>query len=162
MFGSKFKSTTLNTFGKSVADYLHSAGDLVLVSNPVDGISSVLDIEDDKSSYKQIRATTRFIFDCGAIWGMAYIFLRDTEYKDLGQSQAEQKTEKFINQFIKEGLKYVAKHDYQLPKVYKNPKTIINYELDSRAGGVDSPFNKGVTFTSIFLKKFYKMNLLDS
>ena len=162
MFGSKFKSKSLDTFGRSVADYLHSAGDLVMVQNPVNGISSVLDIEDDNSSYKKIRATTRFIFDCGAIWGMAYMILRDEELGDLNQAAAEAKVDKSINTFIKEGLKYVSRHDYDLPKIYRNHKTIINYELDSRVGGEDSPFNKGVSFSALFFKEFYKIKFTDS
>jgi hypothetical protein len=162
LFGSKFKSKSLNTFGKSVADYMHSAADLVLINNPVEGIPSVHELKEDNSSYKTILATTRFIFDCGAIWGMAYVFLRDEEYTDLSQAAAEAKVDKFINNFIKEGLKYVSRHDYDLPKIYRNHKTIINYELDARVGGPGSPFNKGVTFSGIFLKEFYNINFSDS
>ena len=156
-FGTKFKEISLNTFGKGVADYLHSSGELILISNRVEGIPLVHEIEDDLSSYKQVRATTRFVFDCGAIWGMAYIFLRDEEYKNLDESESTLKTEKFIDKFIREGLNYVSKHEYDLPKVYSNHKTIIDLELDSRVGGVDSPFNKGVTFAGVFLKEFYQI-----
>ncbi len=156
-FGTKFKEISLNTFGKGVADYLHSSGELILISNRVEGIPLVHEIEDDLSSYKQVRATTRFVFDCGAIWGMAYLFLRDEEYKNLDESESILKTEKFIDKFIKEGLNYVSKHEYDLPKVYSNHKTIIDLELDSRVGGADSPFNKGVTFAGVFLKEFYQI-----
>lgn len=156
-FGTKFKEISLNTFGKGVADYLHSSGELILISNRVEGIPLVHEIEDDLSSYKQVRATTRFVFDCGAIWGMAYLFLRDEEYKNLDESESTLKTEKFIDKFIREGLNYVSKHEYDLPKVYSNHKTIIDLELDSRVGGVDSPFNKGVTFAGVFLKEFYQI-----
>ena len=154
MFGKGFNSVSLNTLGRGIADYLDRAGESVLTFNPVDGIPSVSDIEDDNSSYKQVRATTRFIFDCGVIWGMAYLFLRDEEYKSLSETEAVKKTEKNIDKFIKEGMKYVSNHDYKLPKPY-NQKTIISYEIDSRAGGVDSPFNKGVTFAGVFLQEFY-------
>ena len=160
-FGTKFKEISLNTFGKGVADYLHSSGEIILISNRVEGIPLVHEIEDDHSSYKQVRATTRFIFDCGAIWGMAYVFLRDEEYKNASDSEAVIKTEKSINKFIKEGLKYVSRHDYDLPKIYSEHKTIINFELDSRLGGKDSPFNKGVTFAGVFLKEFYKIKFND-
>ena len=88
---------------------------------------------------------------------MAYLFLRDEEYKNLDESESTLKTEKFIDKFIKEGLNYVSKHEYDLPKVYSNHKTIIDLELDSRVGGVDSPFNKGVTFAGVFLKEFYQI-----
>jgi len=101
-FGSKFKEITLNTFGRGVADYLHSSGEMILIFNRVEGIPLVHEIEDDHSSYKQVRATTRFVFDCGAIWGMAYIFLRDEEYKNLDESESTLKTEKFIDKFLKE------------------------------------------------------------
>lgn len=158
MFGKGFNSVSLNTLGRGIADYLDRAGESVLTFNPVDGIPSVSDIEDDNSSYKQVRATTRFIFDCGVIWGMAYIFLRDEEYKSLSESEAVKQTEKNIDKFIKEGMKYVSNHDYKLPKLY-NQKTIINYEIDARVGGVDSPFNKGVTFAGVFLKEFYQISM---
>jgi hypothetical protein len=160
-FGTKFKEISLNTFGRGVADYLHSSGELILISNRVEGIPLVHEIEDDHSSYKQVRATTRFIFDCGAIWGMAYVFLRDEEYKNASDSEAVIKTEKSINKFIKEGLKYVSRHDYDLPKIYSEHKTIINFELDSRLGGKDSPFNKGVGFSGVFLKEYYKIKSKD-
>lgn len=156
MFGKKFSDKSLNTFGRGVADYLDRAGEAVLAFNPVDGIPSVRDLEQDNSSYKQVLATTRFIFDCGVIWALAYVFLRDEEYKDLGESKAVAKTEENIDRFIKEGLKYVSKHDYDLPKVYNNHKTILNYELDSRTGGENSPFNKGASFAGVFLKEYYK------
>ena len=155
--GNSFKEISLNTFGRGVADYLHSSGELILISNRVEGIPLTHEIEDDHSSYKQVRATTRFVFDCGVIWGMAYLFLRDEEYKNLNESESTIKTEKFIDKFIKEGLNYVSKHEYDLPKVYSNHKTIIDLELDSRVGGVDSPFNKGVTFAGVFLKEFYQI-----
>lgn len=159
--GSSFKEISLNTFGRGVADYLHSSGELILISNRVEGIPLTHEIEDDHSSYKQVRATTRFVFDCGAIWGMAYLFLRDEEYKNLNESESTIKTEKFIDKFIKEGLKYVSKHDYVLPKVYNNHKTIINLEIDSRVGGADSPFNKGVSFAGVFLREFYGIKFND-
>lgn len=155
-FGTKFKETSLNTFGKAVADYLHSSGELVLIKNPVDGIPLVHEIEDDNSSYKQVRATTRLMFDCGVIWSLAYVILRDEEYKNLEESKALLKTEKSINQFLKEGLKYVSKHDYVLPKIY-NHQTIINFELDSRTGDSNIPFNKGTGFSGTFLEDFYNV-----
>jgi len=160
-FGTKFKEISLNTFGRGVADYLHSSGETVLVFNRVEGIPLVHEIEDDHSSYKQVRATTRFIFDCGAIWGMAYIFLRDEEYKDLDASEAEPKAEKFVNKFIKEGLKYVSRHDYELPKIYSEHQTIINFALDARVGGEDAPFRKGIIFAQVFLEEFYKVKFND-
>ena len=48
-FGSKFNSRSLNSFGKVVADYLHSSGELVLIKNRVDEIPLVHEIEDDGS-----------------------------------------------------------------------------------------------------------------
>ena len=156
-FGSKFNSRSLNSFGKVVADYLHSSGELVLIKNRVDEIPLVHEIEDDDSSYKQVRATSRFMFDCGVIWAIAYVVLRDEEYKGLKESKSVIKTEQSINQFIKEGLKYVSKHDYDLPKPYQNHQTIIDFELDSRAGGKNSPFNKGVGFSGVFLEEFYNL-----
>lgn len=158
MFGKKFKDLSLNAFGKSVADYLHSGADIVLASHPVKDIPTTLEINEDKSSYKQTRATTRFIFDCGAIWSLAAFFLRDEEYKDLDMPKAEALAFENINEFLKEGLKYVSKHDYELPKLYNNHNTIINLELDSRLGGEESPFSKGVTFSARFLKEYYGMN----
>ena len=154
--GKKFGSNSLNTLGKGVADYLHSSGEIVLLSNRVEGIPMVAEIENDHSSYKQVRATTRFIFDCGVIWGMAYLFLRDEEYKELDEQKAEQKATESINEFIKEVLKYVGKYEYDLPKEY-NHKIIINQELESRVGGEDSPFKKGLIFAGTFLKEFYKI-----
>ena len=65
MFGFGFKSLSLNTFGKSVADYLDTAGEAVFTFNPVEGIPSVSDISEDNSSYKQVKAQTRLMFDCG-------------------------------------------------------------------------------------------------
>jgi len=158
MFGKSFESISLNSLGREIADYLDKAGESVLAFNAVDGIPSVSEIEEDNSSYKQVRATTRFIFDCGVIWGMAYVTLRDEEYKSLSESEAVKQTEKNIDKFIKEGMKYVSKHDYKLPKLY-NHKTVINYESDSRVGGADSPFNKGVTFAGVFLKEFYQISM---
>lgn len=158
MFGFGFKSLSLNTLGKSIADYLDTAGEAVLTFNPVEGIPSVSDISEDNSSYKQVRATTRFIFDCGVIWGMAYVTLRDEEYKDLNESKADSNADKNINKFLKEGMRYVSKHNYKLPKPY-NYKTIINYEIDSRAGGEDSPFYKGVKFAGVFMREFYQISM---
>ena len=158
MFGKSFESISLNSLGREIADYLDKAGESVLAFNAVDGIPSVSEIEEDNSSYKQVRATTRFIFDCGVIWGMAYVTLRDEEYKSLSESEAVKQTEKNIDKFIKEGMKYVSKHDYKLPKLY-NHKIVINYEIDSRVGGADSPFNKGVTFAGVFLKEFYQISM---
>lgn len=158
MFWVSFKDSSLNTFGKGVADYLHSAGEIVLLSNPVDGVPQVSDIEGDNSSNKGLLASTRFIFDCGVIWGMAYVFLRDEEYKKYNESKAIFKTEKNISKFIKQGLKYVSKHDYDLPKIYKNYKTIINLEMDGRLGGQKNPFNKGVSFSGVFLKEYYQIS----
>ena len=83
--GSSFKSESLNSFGKVVADYLHTSGELVLIRNPIDGIPLTHQIEEDNSSHKQIKAMTRFMFDCGAIWCMAYVCLRDEEYKSFIQ-----------------------------------------------------------------------------
>ena len=160
-FGTKFKEKGLNAFGRGVADYLHSAGELILISNRVEGIPLVHEIEDDHSSYKQVRATTRFIFDCGAIWGMAYIFLRDEEYEDLDASEAAPKAEKYIDKFIKEGLNYVSRHDYDLPKVYSEHQTIINFAHDARVGGEDAPFKKGIIFAQVFLEEYYQVKFND-
>ena len=41
-------------------------------------------------------------------------------------------------------------------------QTIINYELDSRVGGEDSPFNKGVNFSALFFKEFYQIKFTDN
>ena len=159
--GSSFKSDSLNSFGKCVADYLHSSGEIVLIRNPINGIPLTHEIEEDNSSHKQIKAMTRFMFDCGAIWSMAYVCLRDEEYKNLNEAEAVVKTEKEISKFIKQGLKHVSKYDYDLPKIYQNHKTIIDFEVDARVGGEGSPFNKGVGFGGLFLKEFYKMKSVD-
>ena len=129
--------------------------------HPVEGIPRVHEIEDDKSSYGKIRATTRFIFDCGVIWGLAYMTLRDEEYTNLSESAATKKTEKSINRFLKEGLKTVSKHDYNLPKIYSKHQTIIDFETDARVGGKESPFIKGVSFSGVFLKEFYQVKNRD-
>ncbi len=157
MFGFGFKSLSLNTLGKSIADYLDTAGEAVLTFNPVEGIPSVSDISEDNSSYKQVKAQTRLMFDCGVIWSMAYVTLRDEEYKNLSEAKAIAKTDKNLNKFLKEGMKYVSKHDYKLPKVYTF-KAIINYEIDARSGTHDSPFNKGVEFAGTFLREFYQIS----
>lgn len=156
MFGKKFKDLSLNMFGRSVADYLHSAGDLVLASNPVKDIPTFIEIDEDKSSYKQIRATTRFIFDCGVIWGLAYLSLRDEEYKELDESKSVEHTEENINKFLEGGLNYVSNHDYELPEIYNNHNTIIDLELAARLDK-ESPFNKGATFSGLFLKEYYNV-----
>ena len=157
MFGFGFKALSLNTFGKSVADYLDTAGEAVLTFNPIEGIPSVSDISEDNSSYKQVKAQTRLIFDCGVIWSIAYVTLRDEEYKDLSESKATSKTEKNLNKFLKEGLKYVSKHNYKLPKVY-NFNNITGYEIDAKSGTDDSPFNKGVSFAGTFLREYYQLS----
>ena len=76
--------------------------------------------------------------------------------EDKREQKAEQKATESINEFIKEGLKYVSKYEYDLPKEY-NHRIIINQEIESRVGGADSPFNKGVSFAGVFLKEFYKI-----
>lgn len=158
MFGKSFESLSLDTLGRGIADYLDRAGESVLAFNSVDGIPSVSDIEEDNSSYKQVKAATRFVFDCGVIWGMAYIFLRDEEYKSLSEAEAVKQTEKNIDKFIKEGMKYVSNHDYELPNFY-NHKTIIKHAIDAEVGGEDSPFSKGVTFAMVFIQEFYGISM---
>ena len=157
-FGTKFKETSLNAFGKGVADYLHSSGEIVLISNPVEDIPLINELEEGNSSDKQVKATTRFVFDCGVIYGLAFMFLRDEEYKNLNESIAIEKAKKSMDKFIEEGLKYVSNHDYDLPEIYQNHKTIINFGLDPSLGGEDSSFNKGVRFSAVFVEEFYKVN----
>ena len=101
MFGVSPKDKSLNSFG-TVADYLDRAGEAVLISNPVEGIPYVSDIEEDNSSYKQMLATTRLLFDYGVIWAIAYVFLRDEEDKNLNESAAIRKTDKHLSKFLKQ------------------------------------------------------------
>ena len=158
---NKFQTKHLNMFGKFVADYLHSSGEIVLSVHPVEGIPSIAEIEKDNSSYKQVRATTRYIFDLGVIYGLAYIMLRDQEYANFQKEDAETKTEKNLSSFLKEGLTRVSKYDYELPEVYSNNEVILKYEMDSRNGGDESPFRKGAIFSHFFLTDFYKLKDLE-
>ena len=96
-FGSKFKATSLQSFGKTVADYLHSSGEACLIANPVEDIPLKHEISNKNSE-------SRFIFDLGVMYGLAYINLRDQEQKEL----------KYLNEFIKEGLTYVSKYGFNL------------------------------------------------
>ena len=161
MFGASFKDKSLNSFGRAVADYLDRAGEAVLISNPVEGIPYVSDIEEDNSSYKQMLATTRLLFDYGVIWAIAYQFLRDEEYQNLNESAAIKKTNRHLSKFLKQGLKFVHKHDYDLPKIYSNHKLILNHASDAENSGEKSPFIKGTTFSRVFLGEFYGIKFND-
>ena len=152
---SQFKDISLNMFGKAVGDYLHSEADIVLASHPVKDIPTVFEIDEDKSSNKQIRANIRFIFDCGLIWGLAIWSLRDEEYKELDTAEAQALAHANVKVFLKEALKYVSKHDYELPAIYNDHNTYINFEHDARKEGEQSPFNKGVNFLEAFIVHTY-------
>jgi|TARA_B100001093_G_scaffold482147_1_gene513512 hypothetical protein len=138
-FGSKFKATSLQSFGKTVADYLHSSGEACLIANPVEDIPLKHEISNKNSE-------SRFIFDLGVMYGLAYINLRDQEQKEL----------KYLNEFIKEGLTYVSKYGFNLEHGPKETfKLLVNIGSGLDDYEDDYPFSKGVVFAGVFLERFY-------
>lgn len=138
-FGSKFKKTSLQSLGKTIADYFHSAGEACLIANPVENIPLKHQINNENSE-------SRFIFDLGVMYGLAYINLRDQEQKDL----------KYFNDFLKEGLTYVSKYGFNLEHGPKDTfKLLINIGSGLDDYEDDYPFSKGVVFAGVFLEKYY-------
>jgi hypothetical protein len=162
IFGSKFKTKTLNAFGKCVADYYHSSGEIVLSFNKVEGIPLKSEIDTSKKYVpgELSDSEIRLMFDFGVVWCLAVIFLRDEEGIEPDSSEFM----KNLDEFMHEGLKYVSKHDYEFEyglSVSKIAKAIMTADWSYRNEDKDNPFNKGVNFAGIFLKEFYKVKFVE-
>lgn len=153
MFGPKFQKKNLEAFGKTVADYMNTPGELVLIWNRVNGIPLREEVQSvGIFSNKEAKANkkARRSFDLGVIWGLAYMFLRDEEGKE----------DKHLYKFIIKGLEYTSNYEFHEQPLMLS-REIIKADEASNYGGDNLPFNKGVMFAEVFLQEFYKVKMLD-
>lgn len=162
IFGSKFTTKTLNAFGKSVADYYHSSGDIVLAFNRIEGIPLKNEIDHSKPNIpgESSESEIRLFFDFGVVYYLAIVFLRDSEGIELDSSEFS----KSLEEFMPEGLKYVSRHEYEFEyglSISEIAKAILNLSMQFGNDDQENPFKKGMKFGKVFLKEFYKVKFVE-
>ena len=143
----------LKLFGKLVADYLSGCGDMVLAFNKVEGI--LLDGEIDLSKKRKIGELSDWDiknhFNMGVVWGFGFIVMGE-----MGKNPKENQ-ELFLD-LIEKGLVYAERFDFEFPPPFDPTgfsKATISTAHFTDAEEIEHPFNKGFSFSEVFVTKFY-------